>query len=212
MTASPTELMLKGYGLTTAEMIYRMPDHTHVLNTFLWQEYDLAPDYPHLFRVYRILARRRSTGRCIRCGFRTASGCRRATGGNVVGEFRNRRPPRAGYAVAVGSRVARKRDNPRPPAPQAGRGFPRTPLGRSRGLSLSRCRKQTKNPAKMAGLKSYSCDTNLHSGIFVRRFSRTTLSPPILMCLRRSQIKLLVRRRVFEAEVRNRVCVKERGP
>ncbi|SUZ30485.1 hypothetical protein ROE7235_00208 [Roseibaca ekhonensis] len=49
MTASPTELMLKGYGLTTAEMIYRMPDHTHVLNTFLWQDYDLAPDYPRLF-------------------------------------------------------------------------------------------------------------------------------------------------------------------
>lgn len=49
MDASPAELMLKGYGLTTAEMIYRMPDHIHVLNTFVWQEYDLAPDYPRLF-------------------------------------------------------------------------------------------------------------------------------------------------------------------
>lgn len=49
MTTSPTELMLKGYGLTTAEMTYRMPDHVHVLNTFVWQEYDLAPDYPRLF-------------------------------------------------------------------------------------------------------------------------------------------------------------------
>ena len=44
-----TELMLKGYGLTTAEMIYRMPDYRNVLNTFLWQDYDLAPDYPKLF-------------------------------------------------------------------------------------------------------------------------------------------------------------------
>ena len=44
-----TELMLKGYGLTTAEMFYHMPDHPHVLNTFIWQEYDLAPDYPKLF-------------------------------------------------------------------------------------------------------------------------------------------------------------------
>jgi uncharacterized protein Usg len=44
-----TELMLKGYGLTTAEMFYRMPDHPHVLNTFVWQEYDLAPDHPRLF-------------------------------------------------------------------------------------------------------------------------------------------------------------------
>ncbi|MGP9791377.1 usg protein [Roseinatronobacter sp. NSM] len=49
MDTSPVELMLKGYGLTTAEMIYRMPDHMHVLNTFVWQEYDLAPDYPRLF-------------------------------------------------------------------------------------------------------------------------------------------------------------------
>jgi uncharacterized protein Usg len=45
---SETELMLKGYGLTTAEMFYRMPDHPHVLNTFVWQDYDLAPDHPRL--------------------------------------------------------------------------------------------------------------------------------------------------------------------
>lgn len=49
MEKHPVELMLKGYGLTTAEMIYRMPDHIHVLNTFVWQDYDLAPDYPRLF-------------------------------------------------------------------------------------------------------------------------------------------------------------------
>lgn len=49
MAQTATELMLKGYGLTTAEMIYRMPDHQSVLNTFVWQEYDLAPDYPKLF-------------------------------------------------------------------------------------------------------------------------------------------------------------------
>ncbi|MEL6617527.1 MAG: usg protein [Pseudomonadota bacterium] len=49
MPLSETELMLKGYGLTTAEMFYRMPDYTNVLNTFIWQEYDLAPDHPRLF-------------------------------------------------------------------------------------------------------------------------------------------------------------------
>ena len=48
--ASEVELMLSGYGLTTAEMIYRMPDHTSVLNAFVWQDYDLAPDYPRLFK------------------------------------------------------------------------------------------------------------------------------------------------------------------
>ena len=44
-----TELMLKGYGLTTAELFYRMPDYRNVLNTFIWQDYDLAPDHPKLF-------------------------------------------------------------------------------------------------------------------------------------------------------------------
>lgn len=49
MQKTETELMLAGYGLTTAEMIYRMPDYRNVLNTFVWQDYDLAPDYPRLF-------------------------------------------------------------------------------------------------------------------------------------------------------------------
>ena len=47
---SETELILRGYGMTTAEFFYRMPDYTHVLNSFVWQDYDLAPDHPRLFR------------------------------------------------------------------------------------------------------------------------------------------------------------------
>lgn len=43
------ELMLKGYGLTTAELLYHMPDHPHVLQTFIWQDYDIAPKFPVLF-------------------------------------------------------------------------------------------------------------------------------------------------------------------
>lgn len=50
MQESETELMLRGYGLTTAELFYRMPDYQSVLNTFVWQEYDLAPDHPKLFQ------------------------------------------------------------------------------------------------------------------------------------------------------------------
>ncbi len=42
------ELQLKGYGLTTAEILYRMPDHPVVLQTFVWQEYDIAPKFPVL--------------------------------------------------------------------------------------------------------------------------------------------------------------------
>lgn len=49
MSSHETELLLKGYGLTTAEIFYHMPDYKHVLNTFVWQEYDLAPDHPKLF-------------------------------------------------------------------------------------------------------------------------------------------------------------------
>ena len=49
MQADETRLMLQGYGLTTAELYYRIPDYRNVLNSFIWQEYDIAPDYPKLF-------------------------------------------------------------------------------------------------------------------------------------------------------------------
>jgi uncharacterized protein Usg len=41
---------LSGYGLTTAEILYRLPDHPLVLQSFLWQDYDLAPDFPILMK------------------------------------------------------------------------------------------------------------------------------------------------------------------
>ena len=41
---------LAGYGLTTAEILYRMPDHQSLLQTFIWQDYDIAPEFPILFR------------------------------------------------------------------------------------------------------------------------------------------------------------------
>ena len=45
-----TEMLLKGYGLTTAELFYRMLDYPSVLNTFVWQDYDIAPDHDRLMR------------------------------------------------------------------------------------------------------------------------------------------------------------------
>ena len=39
---------LQGYGLTTAKILYGMPDHPRVLQTFVWQQYDLAPRFPVL--------------------------------------------------------------------------------------------------------------------------------------------------------------------
>ena len=40
---------LEGYGLTTAEIHYFRPDAPSLLQLFIWQEYDLAPDFPVLF-------------------------------------------------------------------------------------------------------------------------------------------------------------------
>ena len=39
---------LAGYGLTTATILYRMPDHPKLLQTYIWQQYDLAPRFPVL--------------------------------------------------------------------------------------------------------------------------------------------------------------------
>ena len=53
----PLDLQLKGYRLATAEILYRMPDHPSLLQTFIWQHYDLAPDYPELRRFLSFWAR-----------------------------------------------------------------------------------------------------------------------------------------------------------
>ena len=39
---------IDGYGLTTAEIHYWMPDQPSLLQLYLWQNYDLAPDFPGL--------------------------------------------------------------------------------------------------------------------------------------------------------------------
>jgi uncharacterized protein Usg len=39
---------IEGYGLTTANILYRLPDHPALLQTYVWQDYDLAPVFPEL--------------------------------------------------------------------------------------------------------------------------------------------------------------------
>jgi uncharacterized protein Usg len=39
---------LRDYRLTTAEILYRLPDHPDLLQTFVWQELDIAPRFPVL--------------------------------------------------------------------------------------------------------------------------------------------------------------------
>ncbi|GIL40971.1 usg protein [Roseiterribacter gracilis] len=41
---------LDDYRLTTAQILYHMPDHPTLLQSFLWQDYDLAPKFPVLHR------------------------------------------------------------------------------------------------------------------------------------------------------------------
>ncbi len=39
---------LEGYSLTTAEILYHLPDHPSFLQSYIWQDYDLAPSFPCL--------------------------------------------------------------------------------------------------------------------------------------------------------------------
>lgn len=41
-------LQMEGYGLTTAEIHYHLPDYPRLLQLYVWQEYDLAPEFPTL--------------------------------------------------------------------------------------------------------------------------------------------------------------------
>jgi uncharacterized protein Usg len=41
---------LDRYRLTTAEILYHLPDHPSLLQSYTWQDYDLAPEFPVLRR------------------------------------------------------------------------------------------------------------------------------------------------------------------
>lgn len=51
-------LQLAGWRLTTAEILYRMPDHPALLQSFIWQELDKSPDFPQLKRFLEFWERR----------------------------------------------------------------------------------------------------------------------------------------------------------
>jgi uncharacterized protein Usg len=50
MNMSDLKPELGDYRLTTAEIIYHLPDHPALLQSFIWQKFDLAPDFPELQR------------------------------------------------------------------------------------------------------------------------------------------------------------------
>ncbi|MEP3279985.1 MAG: usg protein [Stappiaceae bacterium] len=39
---------LDGYGLMLAEILYHLPDHPKILQSYVWQDYDMAPKFPEL--------------------------------------------------------------------------------------------------------------------------------------------------------------------
>jgi uncharacterized protein Usg len=45
---SDFERMLQDYRLTTAEILYHLPDHPSLLQSFVWQNLDIAPKFPVL--------------------------------------------------------------------------------------------------------------------------------------------------------------------
>ena len=48
MPGAETRVLLEGYSLTTAEILYRMPDHPVLLQSYVWQDYDIHPRFPKL--------------------------------------------------------------------------------------------------------------------------------------------------------------------
>ncbi len=43
-------LQLDGYRLTTAHILYHLPDHPALLQSYIWQDYDFAPKFPELVK------------------------------------------------------------------------------------------------------------------------------------------------------------------
>lgn len=43
-------IQLSDYRLTTAQILYHLPDHPQLLQTYIWQDYDRAPDFPTLLK------------------------------------------------------------------------------------------------------------------------------------------------------------------
>ncbi len=50
MVSSDFRRLMQGFGLTTAHIFYRMPDHPALLQSFVWQQHDLHPHFPELHK------------------------------------------------------------------------------------------------------------------------------------------------------------------
>ncbi len=57
MASREFRLQLQGYGLTTANILYRLPDHPSIIQSYVWQDYDLHPEFPELRRFLEFWSR-----------------------------------------------------------------------------------------------------------------------------------------------------------
>ena len=48
---------LEGFGLTTANILYHMPDHPGLLQNFIWQNHDMLPHFPELTKFLNFWTR-----------------------------------------------------------------------------------------------------------------------------------------------------------
>jgi uncharacterized protein Usg len=53
MVSADFAKQIEGYGLTTAHILYRRPDHRWLLQSYVWQDYDLFPVFPELTRFLK---------------------------------------------------------------------------------------------------------------------------------------------------------------
>ncbi len=50
-------MQMRDYRVTTAEILYHLPDHPAVLQAYIWQNLDLAPQYPELHKFLEFWTR-----------------------------------------------------------------------------------------------------------------------------------------------------------
>ena len=72
MVSTDFRKQVSGYGLTTAHILYQRPDHHWLLQSYVWQNYDLFPNFPSC-SVSLLSGRKSSRGHSIRCVSHTAS-------------------------------------------------------------------------------------------------------------------------------------------
>ncbi len=50
--------MLQDYRLTTAKILDHLPDHPRILQEYIWQDLDIAPEYPVLGKFLQFWRRK----------------------------------------------------------------------------------------------------------------------------------------------------------